>query len=463
MKYSIHNIFEEFDSIRETSLSSPIVKYKDILPLLSKHKKNKNIKIKAAGKSVNGKVIYSVTVGKGALQVLAWSQMHGDESTATRAFFDFLNFIEKKETNKLAAELLDKITLTFIPILNPDGADKQTRYNALGIDINRDAVDPVSPESEILDRIFREIQPGFSLNLHDQDGWYSVENSGKPTSVSFLATTPDCYQTKTAARKKAMSVIGKTFSAMSEIIPGHIARYSDAFEPRAFGDNFAAKDSAVILIEAGRWKDDENKEFIRKIYFTTFTAALLTIASEKYPLSLVKIYNQIPKNSEMMLDLILRNVLLRDKYKVDIGIKRFPVYDERRNKTVYEGKIETLGDLSVYSAFEEYDMNGYSLYPGEKEKHNREIEFTEEYYFNLVKKGITTLEHVDLSFEKNDFNEIPLNLIRAGCDFSQDVYPGNFANFYLKNRNGETDYIVVNGFLVNIISNDISVINAIRI
>ncbi len=460
MNFPIHELLERFDSIREVLLYYPEVKYKDILPLLSKHRKNKNVKIKAAGKSVKGKVIYSVTIGSGPVKILAWSQMHGNESTATRTFFDFLNYIVAEE--KDTADLLSKITLTFIPMLNPDGADVHSRYNALAIDINRDAVDLVSPESEILDRVFREIRPDFALNLHDQDGWYSVGNSGKPTSISFLATTPDIYQTKTTARKKAMSVIGKVYEKLSEVIPGHIARYSDEFEPRAFGDNFTARDSAVILIEAGRWKEDSDKEFIRKVYFTAFVTTLSVISSGKFPLNAIKIYEKIPKNKELMLDLILRNVLLKEKYKVDVGIKRFPVYDAVRGMELYEGKIEAIGELSVYSGFDEYDMNGYSIFPGEKETEKKIVKSREEYLFELVKKGITTIEVLELSARESNFGDFPLNLIREGCDFKHDLFPGNFANFYLINKKGEIDYVVVNGFLINRISNSIAVHNAIR-
>ncbi len=176
----------------------------------------------------------------------------------------------------------------------------------------------------------------------------------------------------------------------------------------------------------------------------------------------IKIYEKIPKNKELMLDLILRNVLLKEKYKVDVGIKRFPVYDAVRGMELYEGKIEAIGDLSVFSGFDEYDMNGYSIFPGEKETEKKIVKSREEYLFELVKKGITTIEVLELSARESNFGDFPLNLIREGCDFKHDLFPGNFANFYLINKKGEIDYVVVNGFLINRISNSIAVHNAIR-
>ncbi|MGA0942670.1 MAG: M14 family zinc carboxypeptidase, partial [Flavobacteriaceae bacterium] len=41
------------------------------------------------GHSVEGRPIYALRLGKGPVKLLAWSQMHGNESTTTRGLFDF--------------------------------------------------------------------------------------------------------------------------------------------------------------------------------------------------------------------------------------------------------------------------------------------------------------------------------------------------------------------------------------
>ncbi len=466
MQISIKEVFTGFESFYEKSLSSPIVTYRDILPLLSFHKKNKGIKIKQIGKSIDGKVLYSVQIGTGKIKVLAWSQMHGDESTATRTFFDLLNFIERKENQKIVKNLFSHITLYLIPMLNPDGAEKQKRFNALGIDINRDAVDLVSPEAEILERLFREISPDFALNLHDQDGWYSVGESGKPTAISFLATTPDAKKSKTEERKRAMSVIGKTASELCKYAPGHIAKYSDEYEPRAFGDNFAQRGASVILIEAGRWENDENKDFIRKLYFTSLMTVIKTIAAEKYTAAAIKVYNEIPENKELIYDLILRKVKLNNKYIVDIGIKRYPIYDKKKGR-IYEGKIEAIGDLSIYSAFEEYLFEDCTAYPAEKLNFGsiKSSENFKKSFWELAKSGIAIIEYKK-SEEKEISrvrDEIPLNYVKADCEFSSEIFPGNYANFVLKNKKGEKEGLILNGFFINLLSEKSTHINSIRI
>jgi len=461
MLFSLQDIFDSFENYRENSLSGTFVRYREIIPLLGYHRKRKTINIKQLGKSVNGKVIYGATVGTGKINVLAWSQMHGNESTATRTFFDFLNFISKPQFTSFCEWLFSKITLYYIPLLNPDGAEIISRYNALGIDINRDAVDLVSPESEILDRVFREINPDFSLNLHDQDGWYAAGNGNKSTAISFLATVMNRRKELSEARKKAMSVIGKTANALCNFIPGHIAKYNEEYEPRAFGDNFAARNSSVILIEAGRWKEDKDKEYIRKVFFSAFVTTLNYIAEEKYSASGQKIYNKIPDNKETLLDLIIRNVKLRDKYIVDIGIKRTQVYLPKEKRLIYEGKIEAVGDLSTYFGFEEYDLYGYSALAGNYEQ--LEIAEEDEFkidHFEFFRKGITTII-LDKKIDSEKISPFSFNINYDKENINHEIFPGNFANFYMRNNENEIDFIVVNGFLINLAKNDFDIPNAI--
>ena len=58
-----------------------------------------------------------ISVGQGDIDVLLWSQMHGDESTATAAIFDIFNYLKTDQT------LLKNLKVHFIPMLNPDGAE----------------------------------------------------------------------------------------------------------------------------------------------------------------------------------------------------------------------------------------------------------------------------------------------------------------------------------------------------
>ncbi|MBU3682134.1 MAG: peptidase M14, partial [Flavobacterium sp.] len=76
------------------------------------------------GYSVQNQPIYAVQMGEGKTKVLMWSQMHGNESTTTKALIDFISFLRADTTESKA--LLTQFQFLFLPILNPDGAKAYT-------------------------------------------------------------------------------------------------------------------------------------------------------------------------------------------------------------------------------------------------------------------------------------------------------------------------------------------------
>ncbi|MCX8009770.1 MAG: M14 family zinc carboxypeptidase, partial [Ignavibacteria bacterium] len=128
------------------------------------------------GRSFKNKKIFLFKIGQGKKRVLLWSQMHGDESTASLALLDVFNFFiqDKVEYKSEIQKILSECTLYFIPILNPDGTKKFERRNAQEIDINRDALALQTPEAKLLKLIRDKIKPDFAFNLHDQTALNSV-------------------------------------------------------------------------------------------------------------------------------------------------------------------------------------------------------------------------------------------------------------------------------------------------
>src|SRR5690606_13406057 len=113
--------------------------------------------------------------------IMLWSQMHGNETTTTKALFDVLN------TFKTQNSILDACTILIIPILNPDGAEVYTRLNANNVDLNRDAQNLSQPESRVLRDCFNRFKPNFCFNLHGQRTIFSVDNTSQSATVSFLS------------------------------------------------------------------------------------------------------------------------------------------------------------------------------------------------------------------------------------------------------------------------------------
>ena len=193
---------KEFNTYKESKLFGRYIHSEHIKPLLKKHANNFNIEV--IGKSVLDEDIFSVTVGSGEKKILMWSQMHGNESTTTKAIFDLLNLFSDKKRSEI---ILKTCTILIIPILNPDGAKAYTRLNANKIDLNRDAQHLSQPESNVLRGVFNKFKPQYCFNLHGQRTIFSAGKSNNPATLSFLSPAQDKDCTITNNRKIAMSII----------------------------------------------------------------------------------------------------------------------------------------------------------------------------------------------------------------------------------------------------------------
>src|SRR5690554_38107 len=107
---------EVFNQSKEHSIRARYVALRHIEPLLLCLQKQG--KASVLGHSVLGQPIYVYHSGTGATKIMMWSQMHGNESTTTKALFDLFNFLDSEK----GKELQKNLSFCIIPMLNPDGA-----------------------------------------------------------------------------------------------------------------------------------------------------------------------------------------------------------------------------------------------------------------------------------------------------------------------------------------------------
>ncbi|MEO0528194.1 MAG: M14 family zinc carboxypeptidase, partial [Bacteroidota bacterium] len=231
------SLYETYDQFKESSLDKRRIKHHEIQPLIAQYKGIPKFKVQKVGKSIEGRDLQLISIGSGDTHVFLWSQMHGDEPTATQAIFDIFNFFNSTNFETEKAAILNNLSLHFLPMLNPDGAEVYQRRNTLGIDINRDALRLQSPEGRVLKRIRDSLDADFGFNLHDQSTYYNAELTEKPATISYLAPPYNYGKDINEDRANAMKVIVFMNSIIQKYAPGQVGRYSDDFEPRAFGDN----------------------------------------------------------------------------------------------------------------------------------------------------------------------------------------------------------------------------------
>jgi hypothetical protein len=292
--------------------------------------------------------------------------MHGNESTATMALFDMFNFFASKDTENQALRnsILTNCTLYFIPMLNPDGAEVWKRQTAVDIDMNRDAVALQTPEAQLLKHLQQTLQPEFGFNLHDQSIEYSVGFSPNPATISYLAPAPDEAKTVTPPRQKAMQLIAEMDEVLQKILPNKAAKFNDAFEPRAFGDNIQKWGTSTVLLESGGYYNDTDKQYIRQLNYVLLLTALQSIATRNYEKYSEEQYNAIPFNEKRMKAIILRNVQLNNNsflFQTDISLMQQEVFVPNAERLQSKLWIDDIGDLSTFYGYQEIDCKDLQI------------------------------------------------------------------------------------------------------
>ena len=387
-------LHDSHENYREKTITKRRFGYQILVNRIAALKKNPMFEVSVATKSTQGRDIYLIKCGTGKTKVMLWSQMHGDEPTATMALADIFNFLEnKKDTvnreinpilNNFREELLKKCTFYFVPMLNPDGAEAWVRYTTLGIDMNRDALALQTPEGQLLKQLIVDIKPDFGFNLHDKNRRYSAGQSANLATMSFLATVYNQAEDVNRTRKRAMQVIVGMNRAVQPFIPNAVGRWMSDFEPRAFGDNIQKWGTTLILIESGGYKNDPEKQYIRKLNFVSILTGLQMIASKKYKKQSIKEYQELPLNSKAIYDLIIRNVTIKKggtTFKADIAINRNERPVTGRDYFTTSSVIEEIGDMSVFFGTDEIEATELEIVS------ETEIGLGTKADFQLVKEG----------------------------------------------------------------------------
>ncbi|MCO6509665.1 MAG: hypothetical protein J5I65_02640 [Aridibacter famidurans] len=343
------------------------VRHEDLKVYLGKLKEL-GLKVEEAGRSYGDREIYQVEWGKGPFKVFLWSQMHGDEPTATPALIDLFAFLEtNREKIVWVGEMHNRLTIRAVPMLNPDGAEVFQRRNLQWIDINRDARSLKTPEGQLLKRLVDEFFPDVGFNLHNQQELTTAGRSFNQATISLLAVNGRPDNSTYPGYERNKRICAEIVRALENFIPGHIAQYSDSYNSQAFGDNISAWGSPVILIETGGYHG-KGEDFLIRLNFIAFLTALRTMVEGRMEGADPEAYNSLPPNSSgRIFSLVIRNAEIvipgkADKpYIADIGINR----ERRRAQFIPPVYVREIGDLSNRKGLEEVDASAYFVVPKE--------------------------------------------------------------------------------------------------
>ena len=382
------NLEQMFQQYKEQSIQGRYITLENIEPLLQKL--NSNNQVSVIGKSVLEKPIYKYQIGAGETRIFLWSQMHGNESTTTKALFDFLNLLNSD--SELANKLLNTFTFCCIPILNPDGAALYTRENANKIDLNRDSQNLTQPESNVLRETFESFKPHYCFNLHDQRTIFGVGSTGKPATLSFLAPSYNEEREINESRLKAINLIAGINDVLQQYIPGQVGRFDDSFNINCIGDTFQCLGVPTVLFEAGHFPNDYQREETRKYVFMALVSSFTILSENDIVSNGINKYLNISQNKVVFYDLMYKNI--RINYD---GIEKITNFAAQYKEELVDGQIcfnayiSQIGDLENHFGHIEYDaeealyQDDYDNFPKLNQKANFYLNNNMKFVNGLVK------------------------------------------------------------------------------
>jgi hypothetical protein len=316
--------------------------------------------VEEVGRSLQGRELRTLTFGRGPVKVFLWSQMHGDEATATMALADIFAFLSSGESSALRDRLARDLTVTFLPMLNPDGAEIFQRENAAGIDINRDVRRLASPEARTLKAVRDQVVPDFGFNLHDQNARTRVGN-GEGAAIALLPPASDSVRSYGPIRSRARLVAAWLARDFGAVLPGRVAKYDDTFNPRAFGDLMQTWGASTVLIESGALPNDPQKQLLRAYNGAAILGVLEAIASRSYESADPMAYERLPFNRGGAYDLLVTGATI---VLPGLGTSRNDVainFDDSVARI--GGRIREMGDLEGAVALDTLRLEGRFLHP----------------------------------------------------------------------------------------------------
>ncbi|MET3576587.1 murein tripeptide amidase MpaA [Bhargavaea ullalensis] len=259
----------------ETINTSILTSHSEMAAFLRKQEaKQKDMQLEVIGQSMKGRDLFLVKYMKNPDNptILFLTQQHGNEALTTEGALDF---IKSLGTGKMKG-VTDNVNILIVPRLNPDGAAGDvnfslddyvasgdhhlTRYNANGVDLNRDHVTRIQPETKALhDNVLSAYDIDYMIDLHHQGP--NSEVDGELVSGSILyPTTPNVSDDVLAGSKQLGAVV---YDAISKKGWGHIGKYPGGSAETISRNGIAVEYGiSTILFEMRGMADHEYPSYV---------------------------------------------------------------------------------------------------------------------------------------------------------------------------------------------------------
>ena len=191
----------------------------------------KRMSLTSIGKSVQGRSLWMVTLGTGApKRVFYLCRQHGHEPASTEGALAFMKKLVEADADTPPASYLKSVTVSIVPMANPDGSEAFLRHNAHDADLNRDWLKRTQPETRALYAEIVKLHPDLMTDQHElypndtRSDFTEVVAAGSGAAPSVIAACLDAQ----AAVSADMAAEG--FPIVSHVITDmHPARLAHRF------------------------------------------------------------------------------------------------------------------------------------------------------------------------------------------------------------------------------------------
>jgi len=249
--------------------------YGDLAAFLQKQtEKQPAMELTVIGQSVKGRDLYlaSWISDPAKPTILYLTQQHGNEQLTTEGA---LEFIKHLGTGR-GRDVLDGANILVVPMLNPDGAmgdvdfsldgyiahgDRHlTRYNAREVDLNRDHVDRLQPETQALhENVLAVHDIDYMIDLHHQGAYSAIDEEWVSGSI-LHPTTPNASADLVERSKRLGAVV---YDAVDSTGWGLIGKYAGGSAETISRNGLAVEyDIATLLFEMRGMSDHEGEDYV---------------------------------------------------------------------------------------------------------------------------------------------------------------------------------------------------------
>ncbi|ARI76013.1 M14 family zinc carboxypeptidase [Halobacillus mangrovi] len=261
----------------ETIKNERLHSYEEMVSFLEKaDKRSEALELEVYGQSVQDRDLYLAkfgTMNEDNPTILFLTQQHGNETLTTEGALQLIKYLTSNGKN--VEEIINNVNVLIAPRLNVDGAEgdvkfsledyvsgTHTRYNANGVDLNRDHVDRKQPETKALHQeVLQKYHPDYMIDLHHQGTQTTLGDTGELVSGSLLYPTNDNVDPEVREQSKKLGAV--VYNAIDSKGYGLLSKYPGGSAPTISRNGLAVEYGiSTLLLEMRGMADHYREDYV---------------------------------------------------------------------------------------------------------------------------------------------------------------------------------------------------------